>query len=143
MVVSYGKYQFEKKNMIKCTNYMVAYILSFLHSHWTWSWWIEVRTRTASTWDWTQDNQNFIIKHVRASFTWEQKYEPGIPSLMQVGHWSLAAPPHPGVSQTRAETTSDIFHSPRLPPRLSPLDNGAIIYFNNLRFLTQLKLKYK
>ncbi len=42
-----------------------------------------------------------FLKAKCQSFTWEQKYEPWIPSLMQVGHWSLASLPQPSVSHSR------------------------------------------
>lgn len=38
--------------------------------------------------------------------TCEQKYEPWMPSLMQVGHWSLASLLQPSVSQTRVSTAA-------------------------------------
>ena len=38
--------------------------------------------------------------------TWEQKYEPWMPSLMQVGHWSLASLLQPSVSHTRVSTAA-------------------------------------
>lgn len=38
--------------------------------------------------------------------TCEQKYEPCIPSLMQVGHWSLASLLQPSVSHTRVSTAA-------------------------------------
>lgn len=38
--------------------------------------------------------------------TCEQKYEPWMPSLMQVGHWSLASLLQPSVSHTRVSTAA-------------------------------------
>lgn len=47
-----------------------------------------------------------FLKPKCQSFTWEQKYEPWIPSLMQVGHWSLASLQQPSVSHSRVSTAA-------------------------------------
>lgn len=47
-----------------------------------------------------------FLKSKCQSFTWEQKYEPWIPSLMQVGHWSLASLQQPSVSHSRVSTAA-------------------------------------
>jgi len=55
--------------------------------------------------DKTQELRLFLNPKCQ-SFTWEQKYEPWIPSLMQVGHWSLASLEQPSVSHSRVSTVA-------------------------------------
>lgn len=40
--------------------------------------------------------------------TWEQKYEPGMSSLIHVGHWRFACEPQPAVSHVRLAIDTDI-----------------------------------
>lgn len=62
----------------------------------------------------------------RAVSTCEQKYEPWMPSLMQVGHWSLASLLQPSVSHTRVSTAAMLPGSRDALPRRRRRERGTV-----------------